>query len=133
MSLYGDIRAGIVSSLSSLGVQSTGYLVASPTPPVIEVYPGEVNYDDTLQRGVDTALFMVRVSVATSLDRGAQERLDEYLGRTGAASVKALVEADRTLGGVVKDLRVESATGHQVASVEGTLVLSATWSVRVYL
>ena len=53
MSLYADVRAGIVANLSSLGIQSTGYLVSAPTPPVIEVFPGEVDYDSTFQRGMD--------------------------------------------------------------------------------
>lgn len=133
MSLYADIRAGFVANLSSLGIQSTGYMLASPTPPTIEVFPGTTTYDSTFQRGMDEAIWVVRITVAVSLEEAAQRRLDEYLERTGTDSVKALIEADRTLGGKVKDLRVEEATGHQVAIVDAKQVLSAEWQVRVYL
>ena len=75
----------------------------------------------------------MRITVAVSLEEAAQRKLDEYLARSGDDSVKALIEADRTLGGSVKDLRVEAATGHQVAIVDARQVLSATWTVRVYL
>ena len=133
MSLYADIRAGLVTRLSSLGIQSTGYLVSSPTPPTIEVFPGITTYDSTFQRGMDEAIFQVRITVAVSLEEAAQRKLDEYLDRSGSNSVKTLIESDRTLGGVVKDLRVEEVTGHQVAIVDARQVLSATWTVRVYL
>lgn len=133
MSLYGGIREGLVANLSSLGLQSSGYLLASPTPPTIECFPGETDYDSTFQRGMDEVVFTVRITVAVNLDVGAQMKLDEYLDRSGTSSVKGLLETDRTLGGRVKDLRVETATGHQVAVIESNHVLSCDWSVRVFL
>ena len=133
MSLYGGIREGLVTNLSSLGLQSHGYLLASPTPPTIECFPGEIDYDSTFQRGMDEVMFTVRITVAVTLDVASQMRLDEYLDRSGQNSVKTLLEADRTLGGRVKDLRVETATGHEVSAVEGNHVLSCDWTVRIFL
>lgn len=133
MGLYADIRAGLVANLAPLKIQSTGYMLSAPTPPTIEVFPGTTSYDSSFQRGMDEALWMVRITVAVSLEEAAQRKLDEYLERAGSASVKALIESDRTLGNKVKDLRVEEATGHQVAIVDARQVLSASWTVRVYL
>lgn len=133
MSRYGGIREALAGSLSSLGIQASGYLLASPTPPSIECFPGQTDYDSTFQRGMDEVVFVVRITVAVNLDVGAQMRLDEYLDPTGTSSVKALIEADRTLGGRVKDLRVETVTGHEVSVVEGNHVLSCDWTVRIYL
>ena len=132
MSLYANIRAGIVANLAPLGIQATGYLISTPTPPVIEVFPGQASYDATFSRGMDVLVFQVRITVATSLEEGAQRRLDEYLDASGTGSVKALIESDRTLGGIVKDLRVLEATGHEVAVVDTRPALSATWTVRIY-
>lgn len=133
MSRFGDIRAGLVASLSSLGLQGSGYLLASPTPPTIEVFPGQTEYDSVFQRGMDEVVFIVRIVVSMTLDQASQMTLDNYLDPTGTSSVKALLEADRTLGGVVKDLRVEEATGHQRSTVEAKEQLSADWSVRIFL
>jgi hypothetical protein len=46
--------------------------------------------------------------------------------------VRAAIEADRTLGGVVDDLIVESATGIQSVSANDTEYLSVDFVVRVY-
>jgi hypothetical protein len=133
VSRYGGIREALAGSLSSLGIQSSGYLMAAPTPPAIECFPGQTDYDSTFQRGMDEVVFVVRITVSVNLDVGAQMKLDEYLDPTGTSSVKALIEADRTLGGRVKDLRVETVTGHEVSLVEGNHVLSCDWTVRIYL
>lgn len=133
MSLYADIRAGLVANLAPLKIQSTGYLLQSPTPPAIEIFPGVVTYDRTMARGLDEVLFTVRITVGAGLEQGAQDNLDSYLERTGTNSVKTLIESDLTLGGKVKSLHVEEATGHQVSTVGPGPVLSASWSVRIYL
>lgn len=132
MSLYGDIRAGLVRNLSSLGIQSTGYLLQAPTPPVIEISPRGTAYDSAFGRGLDEGLWMVRITVAVSLEEGAQRNLDSYLERSGANSVKALIEAEKTLGGVVQSLRVENVSAYEAAIVDGKSVLSADWTVRIY-
>lgn len=51
----------------------------------------------------------VLVIVSRMNERGAQDKLDTYLAGSGAGSVKAALEADRTLGGAVAALRVTRA------------------------
>lgn len=130
---FAQIRAGLVANLASLGLQSTGYMLAEPAAQTIEVFPGEVEYDLTFGRGMDSITFIVRITTTVTLDVPAQQLLDGYLAPSGASSVKTLIETDKTLGGVVKDLRVTDATGHQVADTKnGGVALSASWTVDVY-
>lgn len=127
-----QIRAGLVANLSSLGIQSTGYVLAAPTAPNIEIFPSEIDYDQALGRGLDFVDVTVRVTVTVTLDVAAQIKLDEYLAPTGANSVKALIEADKTLGGVVQDVHVQSASGYTLTATQGGLALWCDWSIRVF-
>src|SRR3989304_2339903 len=119
-----QIRAGIVANLASLGIQSTGYMLSAPTAPTIEVFPGETEYDKAFGRGLDQLTIVVRLTVTVTLDIAAQVKLDEYLAPSGAASVKTLLESDRTLGGTVQKLDVLSASGYQTtATKDGGIAL----------
>jgi hypothetical protein len=128
-----QIRAGLVANLSPLGIQSTGYVLSAPTAPTIEVFPGEIDYDQSLARGLDFVDVIVRVTVSVSLDVAAQVNLDEYLAPSGSSSVKALIESDETLGGVVQDVHVQSASGYVVTQTkDGGAALYCNWTVRVF-
>lgn len=128
------IREAIASQLATIeGVQTHAYLLANPTPPTLMVFPAEVEYDAAMGRGLDRMSFTVQAHVGAQTDRGAQEKLDAMLAPSGATgSVKAAVEASRTLGGVVSDCRVASCTGYRMyQSPSGTAVLGAEWTLEV--
>ena len=129
---FRQIREGLVANLASLGIQSTGYMLAAPTAPSIEVFPGETSYDMAMGRGLDEVTVIVRVTVTISLDQAAQIKLDEYLAPSGTNSVKTLVETDKSLGGKVQNLRVTEASGYQVtATKDGGVALSCDWTVVI--
>jgi hypothetical protein len=130
---FKQIRAGLVANLRSLGIQSTGYMLAEPIRPALEIYPTEVNYDQTFGRGLDQLLWTVRIIAAATLDVPAQDQLDEYLSPSGSRSVKTLLETDRSLGGVVQNIHVTEISQYQVAETkDGGLAWFATWTVQVY-
>jgi hypothetical protein len=130
---FEQIRAGLVANLDPLEIQSTGYMLGSPTPPSIEILPGDVSYDLVGSRGLDELTMVVRLTVAIGLDIAAQKLLDQYLAPSGTNSVKTLIEANPTLGGTVQDLRVSAASGYQVAQTkELAKVLSCDWTVLIY-
>lgn len=128
---YATIRAGLVTALEALHIQSTGYVLSSPMAPSIECFPGPIDYDQAYQRGHDNLTFIVRLTVTTAIDEASQTKLDGYLLPSGATSVKALIETDKTLGGVVKDLQVTECSGYQVAQRGESLLLSADWTVEL--
>ena len=80
--------------------------------------------------------YTVQALVGFTTDEGAQKRLDKMLERSGATSVKAAIEADRTLGGKVSDLRVIKASGYRtyelhVQGVRTPPVLGCEWTVEI--
>lgn len=128
-----DIREGLAASLAVLeGVQVTAHMLVNPSPPAIHVYPSETEYDLTMQRGLDQWTLTVQAVVNSVSDIGSQRKLDEFIAPAGSQSVKAAIEADGTLGGIVADTRVVSCTGYRVYARDGAApVLGAEWSVVV--
>jgi len=74
----------------------------------------DLTFDFTLNRGFDSATCSILVIVGRMSESAAQDRLDAYLASSGASSVKAAVEADKTLGGAVQTLRVTQATSGMI-------------------
>lgn len=129
-----EIRPAIAAAFSSLDdVQVSGYLVAQPTMPTIQVLPGSTDYDQAFRRGLDRRMFTVQAFVAVSEGEQSQKVLDELMAPTGARSVKTLLEADRTFGGTVSGSRVISDSGYAVqVHPSGVWVLLCEWTLEVW-
>lgn len=134
MGKMADLREALAATLASLpGVQESAYVLANSTPPCAHVEPAPIDYDLAMQRGLDDWMFIVSVYVGMSTDIGAQKTLDEFIDPTGSLSVKTLIEADRTLGGVCDTLQVTGCSGYKtyVSPRSSNMVLGAEWTVKV--
>lgn len=128
-----QIRSGLATRLETIpNVQASAYRLARPSTPSVQVVgPEEVIYHEAMQNGHDSWAMLVMALMGTVTDRGAQIELDKMIAATGTSSVKAAIEADSTLGGVVHDLIVESCSGYQIYTIEGMELLGAEWRVRI--
>lgn len=129
-----DIRAGIAANLSatfSPSVNISPYQLETVMPPLIEVVGLlDTNYDLAAASGVDELMIAVD-GFPGPISRGAQIVMDTWLAR-GATSVKNAIETDRTLGGIVHDCFVMSASGQKPQkNTDGTVLLNCEWRVRV--
>jgi hypothetical protein len=114
------IRTGLAANLSTIpDIQVSAYVLSNPTPPCAVVFAGPTDFDTSFGRGLDNLVFMVRVLVAAVSDISAVVNLDPYMAGSGARSVKAAIETDKTLGGACSDLRVVGTEGEQVYTLEG--------------
>lgn len=133
--LLASIRAGLLANLDSIpDAKASAYEKAAPSAPTIEVLARyEIEYD--VSNDADAITMFVRVLVRDSGDGEATQRqLDKYAARSGVYSVKAAIESDRTLGGVVDDARVTGVSEVQpysVATVPNANVFGATWTVEI--
>lgn len=136
------VRAGLAAQLTSLaaaeGLQVTPYMLNEPTPPFVDIFPDEIEYDVASRRGGDMNMIVVRASVGFVSDQGAQVKLDRLLASSGASSMKAALETKAsgqgtvTLSNIVDDLRVVSCSGYRVFERPGgRSVLAATWSLQI--
>lgn len=143
MSTLAAIRAGLVTNLNVLkstyqDMQISPYILSNPTLPTIWVKPttGSVTeYHQSMEvMGVGQLTWSITVQafVAAGGDQTAQIVLDELLNSSGAHSVKAAIEADKTLGGVVDDLIVRRVITYQeYVRADGTPALGAEWITEV--
>lgn len=140
MSSLALIRAGLVTNLNTLkstyqDMQILPYVLSNPTLPVIWVKPtpGAVTeYHQAMRDGQETWSMTVQAFVAGGGDKAAQIVLDELLDTSGGHSLKAAIEADKTLGGATDDLIVRRCSSYQeYQRTDGTLVIGADWIVEI--
>ncbi len=133
MAELADIRAGIAANLKTSfpDTQITGYNITNALAPAFEVELDRIVYDMAMSRGLDEWFFTIRGFAASGTDKAAQMRLDPWLNSTGAQSVKAALEVDRTLGGTVSDARVVGVARMAVFSAGSSNLFGAEWTLRV--
>ena len=131
-----QIREGIKANLDLIpGCQISAYALSSPTLPCLYVLTGPaeiVMFDIAMARGGDEWTWRVVAVTGLISDIGSQMLMDEFLSPDGDRSVKAAVESDKTLGGLVDDVHVTHATGYTQLLREGAgPVLVVEFHVRV--
>jgi hypothetical protein len=130
--LPSQVRQGLKLNLEEIsGLRVYDFVPDVIVPPCAIIGQLDLTFDTNNARGLDTANIDVMVIVQRFSERSGQEQLDKYLSGSGDHSVKAAIEADRTLGGVVDTLRVTAAQSgvYQSADVE---YLSYRYQITVY-
>jgi len=133
MATLGEIRTGLAARLATIaGLRASATLPDQINPPVAVVRPVVVNYDLNANNGLTQYTMVVTVVVSRADGRSAQNALDAYIAPTGSTSVKAAIEADRTLGGKVQTCRVTSVTNYQLDDTLEVPFLAVDFTVEVY-
>lgn len=133
MATIAQMRAGIATNLRTIaGLRTSDTVPDNPQPPVAIVSPSAIQYDLTFQRGLDLYNFTVMIVVGRASQRQAQRALDAFCAGTGASSVKAAIESNRTLTGLVNDLRVTSMRNYGSTLIGETTYLAVEFELVVY-
>jgi hypothetical protein len=88
-----------------------------------------VDYHGAMGSGNVVQTYSVQIIVGRASERSSEALLDSYLSYTG---VRAALEADPTLGGVVQQCIVESAGSIGTVDGNDTTYLSIDFRVVVY-
>lgn len=110
---FAAIRAGLAANITAAlsdHWQISAYVLVDPSPPSIDIATAPIDYDQAMRRGLDGLTFTIRAIVPANDDVSMQKLLDDLVAPASGSSLKSAVEADRTLGGIVDDLRVESCS-----------------------
>lgn len=105
-----QVMTGIETRLATIsGLRVAEYITDQILPPkaVVGVPPVEA-YHATFNSNRMLLDFPVTVLVSAALDRAGQLKLAGYANPTGTTSVKAAIEGDKTLGGILDDCIVMS-------------------------
>lgn len=104
------------------------------------VYPERVliDFDQTMNRGLDKLTVDLRLLVSRIDDREGQRQLWGFLKGAGPSSVKAAIEAARgepgelALGGAADDLRVTGVGAAEPFEHKGDRLLGVLFTVEIY-
>lgn len=103
----------------------------SVNPPAAIVGYPTVQFDATMARGKDRLSIPVYVYVGRVSDRNARDQLAAYMAGAGASSVKAAVEAGKTLGGACDTCRVVDAAPVDGSDFAGSPFVAIRFTVDV--
>ena len=127
------VRQGLATALDTIaGLRCFDYVPDGlPTPAAI-VEPLEITYHEAnVSTGLNYYRAYVLVIVGRMSDRSSQDRIDAYLANTGSSSIRAAIEADRTLGGACSSLIVVEALPRSVV-VSGIDMTAYRFEVDIY-
>lgn len=127
-----EVRDGLKKNLQEIdGLRVYDLVPDNPQPPSAIIGQLDLVFDLNNARGLDQANIDVLVIVQRFSERTGQDKLDKYLSGSGDYSIKAAIEADKTLDGSVDTLRVTSAQSgvYQAADIE---YLSYRYQVTVW-
>ena len=114
-------------------LQVTDYWNINPTPPSIDVYPSDPFQEPFLQHGNTDMRFYVRARVSTADHEAGQAVLLSLMDSTGSSSLGQAILSNRTLGGLVGGVAIETVGGFgrmiDVGAEES--YMGALWTVRV--
>ena len=128
-----EVKQGLANRLATItGLRAFAYQPDQLNAPIAFSLLDNVLYHRTMRTPLTEMTFTVTVIVCKADSRSAQSQVDPYVSATGAYSVKGAIEGDRTLGGKVDDLIVNSAGGYQIISAEDGDYLSVDFNVTVY-
>lgn len=91
----------------------------------------ETPYDVTLGGRDDEWIFPLWILVAKADDKASFAEMVAYMDSTGAKSIRATIEADRTLGGACATVAVTNARP-LYATIAGTEFLAVEFTLEVY-
>ena len=127
-----QVRDGLKTRLETIsGLRAYDLIPDTVTPPAAVVGQLDFTFDIDNARGLDQAQVDVLVIVQRFSERSGQNLLDTYLSGSGASSIKAAIEGDRTLGGVVNTLRVTGAEAGTYES-QGIEFLSYRYRITIW-
>jgi hypothetical protein len=130
MSSVSELRQGLATRLATIpNLRVSDVMVDAPRPPQAVIAPLRVDYDLNARRGADEYQFVITLIVGRADSRTAQNNLDAFI--VGANSVKAAVEADRTLDGKANTCRVTEMRNYGAISVGDQLYLGCEFVVEV--
>jgi len=127
-----QVRDGLKTRLQTIsGLRAYDLIPDTVTPPAAVVGQLDFTFDIDNARGLDQAQVDVLVIVQRFSERSGQDLLDSYLSGSGATSIKAAIEGDRTLGGTVNTLRVTGAEAGTYES-QGVEFLSYRYRITIW-
>jgi hypothetical protein len=104
-----QVATGLATRLATVsGLRSSAYQPEQLNPPFAFPTLNRIEYHRAFAGGDVTMDWTVNVIVGRYVDRNSFTTLDAFLSYSGATSIRAAIEGDKTLGGVCQTLVLQS-------------------------
>lgn len=130
-----DQIRSVLDDVTDVQVQVEPRMVISPTPPAVDMWPGDVSRDRESAAFDDDGgwFFTIRARVSTADQDAGQDLLLALMDDVNPLSVGSALMDDQTLNGTATSVDVTNQTGYVLvpdAGGEGAL-LGCLWTVLV--
>lgn len=113
-------------------LQAEPLMMWNPTPPAIDIYPGDPFFTDVAYGQVSELNFVIRARVATPDREGAQELLLSLMDPESPNAIRSALYADPTLDGTVENSYCGPPTEWGFfTDPGGSALLGCTWLLTV--
>lgn len=127
------LRAGLRDRLATVdGLRVAEQIPEQVNPPVAVITRQTVDYHQAMGGGNTEWSMQVQLIAGRMADQQSQRLIDEWLSWSGNKSVRAAIEADRTLGGAAHTCKVTSADALTTVQIGDAEYLGVTLNVTVY-
>lgn len=124
---------GLQAALANItGLRVFDHVPDNWATPCTFVVPDTIEYWNAFSGGDAIHNWTCTVVVGRQSDRSSQRQLFEYMSYSGAKSVRAAIEADRTLGGVVQTLIVNRAENVRMVTQGDQYYLAVDFTVQIH-
>jgi hypothetical protein len=129
----GEIAEGLAEAVATVkGVRTYDHVPDVWATPCAYVMPDAVDYWNGFAAGNVEATYTVTLIVGRTAERHAQKALYEFMSYSGTRSVRAAIEADRSLKGRVQTLLVERADNIRMISQGDASYLACDFRCRIH-
>lgn len=127
------VATGLATALGTVsGLRTSAFQPEQLNPPFAYPELTGVTFHKAFNGGDVVMDFAVHVIVGRYTDRTAHALLDSYLSYSGAASIRAALEADTTLGAVCQTLIVNSAANISSLNAGDAEFLQIQFTMQVH-
>ena len=128
-----QVATGLANRLATIaGLRTSAFQPEQLNPPFAFPTLNRIEYHKAFGGGDVTMDFTVSVVVGRYVDRNAFALLDDFLSFSGAKSVRAAIESDKTLGGVCQTLVLPSGANITSLSSADAEFLQIQFQVTVH-
>ena len=128
-----QVATGLATSLATIsGLRTSAYQPEQLNPPFAFPTLNRIEYHRAFAGGDVVMDWTVNVIVGRYVDRNSFAILDDYLSYSGAKSVRAAIEADKTLGGICQTLVLPSGANITSLSSADAEFLQIQFQVTVH-
>lgn len=134
MSTTQQILTAIASQLAAnlTGVETSDYLRDNFNAPIAIPWPKEVRYHGAMDGGDVEHDIVVAVIINRQSERAAATQIAQFLSYGDTNSIRAALEQDQTLGGVVDDLVCTDGRVASIITVNAAEYIRLDFNVTVF-